>query len=187
MLADPSPRRRLLVVVVAGAVAALVGVGGYGLIVGPPQPAPSPAGSSPARVGGRPSPPKTPTPSQQGLPELPHTSDAVVYARAAAAALFTWDTMSGLTAADYARPVIADADPSGDETPGMVADVAAYLPTASVWQQLRRYATTQSLTVHSAFVPDSWEHIAAAAAASQLRSGTVAVTVAATRQRTGVW
>ena len=194
MVADPPARRRHRLVVAVGAVCAgLVGAGVYGLAVGSPDPAPSSispdtdAGTEPPPGSRRRSPSATAAPAGDELPALPHTTDPVVYARAVAKTLLVWDTMSGLTPADHARPVLADADPAGLETPGLAADVATYLPTVEVWQQLRDYATSQSVTIDAAFVPDSWDDIAASAAAEQLRDGTLAVTIEATRHRTGVW
>ena len=87
---------------------------------------------------------------------LPETNDAVPYAREVANALFTWDTMSGLTPRDYANVLIADADPSGIETGGLITDVATYLPADDVWAQLRQYETRQWLEVYGIQVPGSW-------------------------------
>lgn len=189
MSSESSSSRRLLIMVAIGVVVlvTLIGVGIYGLIVGPPDhhrhddPATTttPSESTPDE-------PSRPV-SWEDLPPLPATDDPVVYASAVAEALLTWDTMSGLAPVDYARPVIVDADPSGFETPGLVSDVANFVPTDAVWQELRHYSTRQSVTIDAAYVPDSWEAIVASASASELREGTVAVTVEATRHRAGEW
>ncbi|MFV0307077.1 MAG: hypothetical protein ACK5OX_04970 [Desertimonas sp.] len=186
---EPSRRRLVVLAAVAGVVlVVLVGVGIYGLIAGPPDR----SRPEPPATSGPPSPdPGLPSTtagllSWEDLPALPRTGDPIVYARAVTEALFTWDTMSGLLPVDYGRPIIADADPSGLETPGLVSDLANYLPTAEVWQQLRHYETAQSVTIDAAYIPDSWAAIAAGAG-GQLRDGTVAVTLEATRHRAGVW
>ena len=196
MVSDPSFRRRLVLIVSVGVVlVVLIGVGVYGLAIGASDPAPASssisadtgAGAGPRPASRRPSPPTTVAPPGDDLPALPQTTDPVVYARAVAAALLAWDTMSSLAPDDHARRVLADADPAGVETPGLAADVANYLPTAEVWQQLRNHATRQSVTIAAAYVPDSWDEIAASPAAGQLRDGIVAVTIEATRHRSGVW
>jgi hypothetical protein len=195
MLPDPSTGRRLLLVVGAGLVlVVLIGVGAYGLFTGPPAaPAPSSAPDPDAGTSSRPAtaPPSpvatTTAPPGDGLPALPHTDDPVLYARAVAQVLLSWDTMSALAPDDHAGRVLEDADPAGRETPGLAADVANYLPNLEVWQQLRRHATVQSVTIDAAYVPDAWDGIAASPSAEHLRPGTVAVTVEATRHRTGVW
>jgi hypothetical protein len=195
MLSDPSsPRRLVLTVSVAIALVGLVGVGVYGLLTGPPA-APSPpdetdthSGTSSRPATAPPSPATTTTvPLGDGLPALPHTDDPVLYARAVAETLLAWDTMSALAPDDHASHVLDDADPAGRETPGLAADVANYLPSVEVWQQLRQHATVQSVTIDAAYVPDAWDDIAASPGAEQLRPGTVAVTIEATRHRTGVW
>jgi hypothetical protein len=195
MLSDPSSGRRLVLTVsVAIVLVGLIGVGVYGLAAGPPA-APSPSSEPDTHTGTSsrpataPSSPVTTTTAApgDGLPALPHTDDPVLYARAVAETLLAWDTMSALAPDDHAGRVLDDADPAGLETPGLAADVANYLPTVKVWQQLRQHATVQSVTIDAAYVPDSWDDIAASAAAEQLREGTVAVTIEATRHRAGVW
>ncbi|WP_240477477.1 hypothetical protein [Jiangella muralis] len=163
--------------------AALIGTGIYGLIRGPGdtttpgEPAAATSAVEPAPLL------TTPAPA---IPILPRTGDPVIYARAVAEALFTWDTMSRLLPADYASIVIADADPSGYETNGLAADMANYLPTEETWQRLREYRTAQTLTIHDAYVPESWPGIVSAAG-DQLTPGTVAVTIEGTRHRYGTW
>ncbi|MFV0257473.1 MAG: hypothetical protein ACK5PP_03350 [Acidimicrobiales bacterium] len=187
-MSPESSSRRLLVMAVIGGIVlvTLVGVGIYGLIVGPPDHdhhgTPTTIPPSESTPGG----PSRPV-SWEDLPALPNTGDPIRYASSVAEALLTWDTMSGLAPIDYARPVIVDADPSGYETPGLVSDVANFVPTDAVWQELRHYSTRQSITIDAAFIPDSWESIVASAAAGELREGTVAVTVEATRHRAGEW
>jgi hypothetical protein len=193
MLSDTSIRRRSVLVGGVGIVlVVLIGVGSYGLLTGPPAAlAPSSelaldTGTS-ARPATDPPAPATTAAPGDSLPTLPHTNDPVLYAQAVAQTLLAWDTMSALTPDDHAGRVLGDADPAGRETPALAADVANYLPNLEVWQQLRRHATVQSVTIDAAYVPDTWDDIAASPGAQQLRPGTVAVTVEATRHRTGMW
>ncbi|GAA4757474.1 hypothetical protein GCM10023350_48860 [Nocardioides endophyticus] len=117
---------------------------------------------------------------------LPHTTDPIVYARAVAASLFEWDTSSGLLPTDYTAKVLADADPSGEETPGLLDDVATYLPTVEQWLDLGAMEVAQSLEIQDAYVPDSWA-AAVDQPHGQLRPGTTAVTITGTRHRVGEW
>ncbi|MTV26423.1 hypothetical protein FTX61_13510 [Nitriliruptoraceae bacterium ZYF776] len=196
MLPDPSStRRRLVMIAAAGAVlVVLIGVGLYGLTVGAPA-TPPPAAQSTTDPDTRPPPTAPPSsaattaaPPGDTLPALPHTDDPIVYARAVAEILLAWDTMSALAPGDHAQQVLEDADPAGLETPVLAADVANYLPTIETWQQLRGQRTVQSVTIHTVYIPASWDGIATSPAAEQqLRKGTVAVTIEATRHRAGVW
>lgn len=109
-----------------------------------------------------------------------------MYAKAVAAALFDWDTTSGYTPSDYEAPVLADADPSGEETSGLIGDVTSYDPTTEQWTQLATMDVAQHLTITSAVVPSTWPE-ALAEAHGQLRPGTTAITITGIRHRTGVW
>lgn len=179
-----SGRPPLIIVSVAAVVlTVLIGVGVYGLVRGPAEP----SNSRPADSADTSAQPEPPTSSARTVPQaLPRTADPVRYARSVAEAVFTWDTMSGLMPAGYASVVIADADPSGYETNGLVSDLANYQPTTETWQQLRAYRVTQSLTIERAYVPSSWPGIVASAG-DQLTPGTVAVTIEGVRHRAGVW
>jgi hypothetical protein len=180
-------RRRFLILAGAAGVSlpVLAGVGIYGLIgqhdshASVPDDAASATSDAPFSV-------PDPDLSAESPPALPHTTDPVRYARAVASALFTWDTRSALQPQDHADPVIADADPSGYETNGLVADLNGYLPAAQMWQQLRQYATTQWLTIDKTYIPHSWIGIAESAGA-QIDEGTAAVTIEGTRHRAGIW
>lgn len=182
----PASRGRLVALVVAGVLAlATIGVGVYGLVRGPAHPASATGTGSPAGgTGTGPGPvnsSSTPSPAT-----LPQTDDPIVYAKAVASALFDWDTTSGYTPSDYEAPVLADADPSGEETSGLIGDVASYEPTTEQWTQLATMQVAQHLTISSAAVPSQWPQ-ALAQAHGQLRPGTTAVTITGTRHRTGVW
>ncbi|MGO1665159.1 hypothetical protein [Candidatus Corynebacterium faecigallinarum] len=181
--ADPQ-RRQVLIAAIAGTIVllVLVGVGIYGLLARPDTTAPTDA---PATTQSTVSP--TPVrPPGGDLPGLPVTSDPLRYARAVAAAVFTWDTGARFTPLDYTAVVLAGADPSGEESAGLAADVALYLPTSQVWRQLTDYATAQSLTIESAYIPDTWADVLAASD-DRIIPGTVAVTIEGSRHRTGTW
>lgn len=180
----PASRGRLIALVVAGVLAVVtIGVGVYGLVRGPAHPTSngSPAGGTETGPG-----PNASAQAPVGPATLPSTDDPTVYAKAVAAALFDWDTTSGYTPSDYEAPVLADADPSGEETSGLIGDVASYEPTTDQWTQLATMDVAQHLTISSAAVPSSWPE-ALAQAHGQLRPGTTAVTITGTRHRTGVW
>jgi len=117
---------------------------------------------------------------------LPHTTGPIAYARAVAESLFDWDTGAGFLPTDYTAAVLADADPSGEETPGLLDDAATYLPTVGQWLDLGAMKVVQSIEIEDAYVPDSWgaavEH-----AHGHLRPGTAAVTITGSRLRSGVW
>ncbi|WP_185996624.1 hypothetical protein [Nocardioides campestrisoli] len=117
---------------------------------------------------------------------LPHTNDPVAYARAVAVSLFDWDTSAGFLPTDYTSAVLADADPSGEETPGLLSDVAVYLPSAEQWLDLGAMEVVQRIEIEDASVPSSWA-AAVEQANGHLRPGTTAVTITGTRHRTGVW
>jgi hypothetical protein len=182
----PVTRGRLVALVVAGVlVLATIGVGVYGLVRGPAHAATSAGVGSPASgTGGGPG---SANPSGTvGPATLPQTDDPIVYAKAVAASLLDWDTTSGYTPSDYEAPVLADADPSGEETSGLIGDVASYEPTTDQWTQLAAMDVAQQLTISSAVVPSTWPE-ALAQAHGQLRPGTTAVTITGTRHRTGIW
>lgn len=181
----PAVRRRLIVLIAVAALIVLVtiGVGVYGLIRGPGHPTrranATARGSSSSSSGSS-------SAAAQGPAVLPKTDDPVVYAEAVAAALFDWSTTSGYGPSDYTAPVLADADPSGEELPGLVEDLAGYEPTSEQWTQLATMQVSQQLRITSAVVPSLWGE-ALAQAHGQLRAGTTAITITGVRRRTGVW
>ncbi len=180
----PTTRSRLVALIVAGVlVLATIGVGVYGLVRGPAHPPTSADVGSPA--GGGRTGPSSPT-GTAGPATLPQTDDPIMYAKAVASVLLDWDTTSGYTPADYEAPVLADADPSGEETSGLIGDVTSYEPTTDQWTQLATMDVAQHLTISSAKVPSLWPE-ALAEAHGQLRPGTTAVTITGTRHRTGIW
>ncbi len=186
----PASHRRLTVLVaVAVVVLATVGVGVYGLVRGPSHTATSrhaSAGtgtsSSSARSGSSGATSTTgPVPTT-----LPKTNNPAIYAKAVAEALFDWSTTTGYAPSDYTAPVLADADPSGEEIAGLVGDVASYEPTTAEWTELATMKVVQRLTITSARVPSLWPE-ALAEANGELRPGTTAITIVGVLHRTGVW
>lgn len=176
-------RGRLIALIAAALVLLiLAGVGIYGLLAGPHRPAA--AGSDPAPSVTAPSQPGTATPR---LPKVALSSDPDQFARNVAGALFAWDTGSGLMPLDYTSVILAVGDPSGTEQAGLAADIATYLPTRETWIELRKYATTQHLTIDKTFVPKAWAEAVAQAQPGQLPKGATAVTIEGTRHRAGVW
>ena len=181
-------RRRLIITLTATGlvIAVLAGVGIYGLVTGPhgsEDPGERTPTSSTAPLD-----PVDPTgqPGEADLPALPRTNNPEAYVRAVAVALFDWDTFSLLTPSDHRAVLIEDADPSGSETPGLIADLDGYFPSASTWRDLAEYRTRQTITIDQVFVPAQWEE-AVAASGGQITEGTVAYTVEGIRHRDGVW
>lgn len=180
------PRRLIITLTATGLViAVLAGIGIYGLITGP-RDTENPGDRPPASTA-----PVSPTgpnrqPGEAELPALPRTNNPETYVRAVAAALFNWDTFTLLTPSDHRAVLIEDADPSGTETPGLIADLDGYFPSGSTWRDLAEYRARQAITIDRVFVPEQWEE-AVAASGGQITDGTVAYTVEGARHRDGVW
>lgn len=117
---------------------------------------------------------------------LLRTSDPERFAEQVAEVLFTWDTRALATSSVVVEQLAALADPTGESSAGLVADIANYLPTDPVWIELRTYETRQWLEVTSTEVPDLWA-TAEAQAGDQLLPGTAAFTIRGVRHRAGVW
>jgi hypothetical protein len=186
MVATLRPRRRpvLFLSIGFGVLAALVGVGLYGLALAPTPSTPTIAADPTAPA----TPPVEPEPSASSaaLPPIRSTSDAESFALDAARALIQWDTATDFDPADYAQVIVDAGDPSGTETAGLASDVRTYLPTAEAWLTLRTYGTRQWLTIDEAFVPASWSDAVGQAAPGQLLPGTIAYTITGTRHRAGI-
>lgn len=176
---------RQIAVILGGVLAiATFAVGIYGLARGPDSAGPTPAPQSAGATDAMPE-AAAPVVTLEDR-ALPHTTDPITYARAVATALFDWDTSLGFLPTDYTAAVLADADPSGEETPGLISDVATYLPTVEQWLDLGAMEVRQNIAIEDAYVPETWT-AAVDQANGHLRPGTTAVTVTGTRQRTGVW
>lgn len=177
------PRGRLIAVIAAGLVLLLlVGVGVYGLITGPRQPADPASDPAPAVTA-----PGESEPGTTGPASVAPSSDPDEFARNVAEALFGWDTGSGLMPLDYSAAILQVGDPSGTEQAGLASDIASYLPSRETWIELRKYATTQHLAIDSSFVPEAWDQAVEQAQGGQLPAGATAVTIEGTRHREGVW
>lgn len=186
MAATPAPARRRIVVLVAigfGVLAALVGVGVYGLVLAPSPGTEAPA-TSPTKKDAQPAVPGL-TQSDGAPHVIRSTKDAEDFARDAAEALITWDTTE-FELTDYAQVIVDAGDPSGIESAALASDVRSYLPTADAWSKLRTYGTRQWLTIDDAFVPASWNDALSQAAEGGLLPGTIAYTISGTRHRAGV-
>lgn len=184
-VSDPRIRRRLIAAAVAGVVfLILAGIGIYGLITGPRNTsADDPTGSEPSSTAL-----ETPVPTATPrLPVVPRSDDPETFARNVAEALFTWDTASGLFPLDYTSVILDVGAPSGTEQAGLAADVAAYLPAREAWLELRKYLTTQTLTIDNLFIPEAWDTAVEQAQPGQLAEGPTTYTIEGTRHRSGVW
>lgn len=176
---------RQIAVILSAVLAVLTfGVGIYGLVTGPQDrtgsPPDAPGRSAMTDVSIDQAEPST------VLTSLPLTDDPIAYARAVAMALFEWDTTVGSMPADVSAPVLADADPTGQETPGLLTDLSLYLPTDEQWVDLAGLKVRQRFEISSAVAPREWSRIVASSH-GQLDAGSAAVTISGTRERTGVW
>lgn len=120
------------------------------------------------------------------LPALRSTSDPETFAGQVAEAIFAWDTTTLLTRTDHIEQLVTVADPTGESTPGLVADLGNYLPTQDAWVELAAYETGQWLTIDSVTTPAKWVE-AEAQAGDKLLPGTTALTIHGTRHRSGIW
>jgi hypothetical protein len=129
------------------------------------------------------------TPEPKATPASPPSLDAAepeAFARQVATALFAWDTRATSTPQSVTEQLVSVADPTGESSAGLVADIANYLPTDQIWVELRKYETRQWIEVASVEVPDLWA-TAEAQAGDELLPGTTAFTIRGTRHREGVW
>ncbi|WP_125777993.1 hypothetical protein [Antribacter gilvus] len=156
------------------------------LVLGGPQAGPaepsSTAASTPATTR---STPRAPTPhAMRNDPASGTARQAEGFARRAVSIVFDWDTTAD-TPESVTTQLLAVADPTGEETPGLLADLPAYLPDEAWWQRLREYETRQWLHIDVAEVPAAWTAAAGAGQLGDLRPGTTAVTVRGVRHRSG--
>lgn len=167
----PHPARRTALItaaIVALLMLVALGVGVYGLASAREPAAPTPT-------------PLPPTPVSATSPD----GGDEVFARLVAVTLFDWDTTVD-TPGQVRDRLLGWADPSGEETNGLVADLDAWLPDDTTWTTLRGYHTTQRLDIDSAATPDSWPGIVASAPPGQLPPGALAYTITGTRRRDGL-
>jgi hypothetical protein len=178
-------RRRLIVVasaivLVLAAIAASVLLGGGSdrqsvSVVGREN---SPA-SDPALV--------VPEPAAIGAGRMTPESDPEAFARLVADALFSWDTAAPTNTNELTERLIAVADPTGESSAGLRADVAGYLPTSAFWTELRQYETRQWIEISTADVPELWPTAVEQAGPGGLLPGTTAYTIRGVRHRAGIW
>jgi hypothetical protein len=114
-------------------------------------------------------------------------SDPETFARRVAEALFAWDTATITTPTELTERLVAVADPTGESSAGLVADVANYLPTLDAWAELRRYETRQWIEITSTGVPSLWPTAIQQAGPDGLLPGTKAYTIDGVRHRSGIW
>jgi hypothetical protein len=114
-------------------------------------------------------------------------ADPAEFARVVATMIFVWDTAGGHAVEGYVARLVDIGDPTGEETPGLVADLAGYLPNATAWTELRQYSTRQWLQIDTVTVPTLWPQAVDQAPEGALLPGSAAYTVTGVRHRTGVW
>lgn len=170
-------RWRRLLVVAAGVLVLLVVVVSYAAFANRDRS----AGAGTTGASPPPELPATPT----SLPSL-DAADPEAFARQVATALFAWDTRTTSSPQSVIEQLVAVADPTGESSAGLVADIANYLPTDQIWIELRKYETRQWIDVGSVEIPDLWA-TAEAQAGDELLPGTTAFTIRGTRHREGVW
>ena len=183
---EDGPRRRRILVAAAAAIALLVAASTYAVLSRDNSSSPVASISKPGMLG----PPETTSnigTTTGTLPVLNPTADPESFARLVAHAIFDWDTAEAVPMAAYTSRLVAVADPTGESSPGLVADIAAYLPTETVWDDLRPYSTRQWLTVETIVVPNLWSQAEAEAGPDGLLPGTTAYTITGIRHRSGVW
>jgi hypothetical protein len=180
-----TPRRRISVAALG--VAVLAAAFGAWLAVTHPRPEASPTTQA-AEDQATPRPTATSDldTHQAPLQQVAATADPQAFAESVAQRLFAWDTAAPFPLSDYTGQLLAVADPTGQESPGLMADIAGYLPTAEAWAFLKTYYTRQWLEISSVEVPDLWEQ-ALTEAGQSLAPGTTAYTIRGSRHRGGIW
>lgn len=131
--------------------------------------------------------PSAPTSATPTGSALVRTDNAEQFARAVATRIFTWDTRIEAGPAALVEAFVPMADPTGESTPGLIADLSNYLPSQEAWTDLRDYETRQWLTVNSVVVPAQWSTAVEQAGPGAMAPGTIAQTVHGVRHRSGVW
>ncbi|WP_162891198.1 hypothetical protein [Aeromicrobium sp. A1-2] len=182
---DPELRRRRLIVAAATAVVLLAAAITYVLLTRNQAAAPPPADPTTATAPQMPVGPPA-EPDDGTLPKLPSVADPVEFADLVAHAIFDWDTNALAPRAAYVERIATIADPTGEETPGLISDVDAYLPPETTWIDLREYETRQWIGVESVEVPAKWA-TALEQGSATLAPGTTAYTITAVRHRDGIW
>ena len=174
-------QRRFIIAVICGGLTLilLMAIGVYGLIRGPEK------ASDPDRPAVETSAPSV-SPERAGEPQpVLVTSNAELFARSVARALFNWDTRHEGGPAEWAQAPLDVAD--AEEAPALASDVRGYLPSPEMWVRLSAYGTRQRLDVESIAIPKSWSTARDQATAGQLPPGAAALTMTGTSHRVGTW
>lgn len=182
---DPELRRRRVIVAALTVALLLAAAITYALLTRTPTAAPSPADSTTATGPEMPAGPVT-DPDDGTLPELPPVAVPPEFAELVAHAIFDWNTTALAPRAAYLERIATIADPTGEETPGLISDVDAYLPPETTWIDLREYETRQWIEIESVEVPTKWA-TALEQGGATLAPGTTAYTITGVRHRDGIW
>lgn len=177
-------RRRRLIVVGAAIALLLIAFVTYAVLVHRSHPSSAPHGDT--TNGSAELTPVYVKPVVTELPALRSSSDPETFARQVAEAIFAWDTATLITRTDHVEQLVAVADPTGESTPGLVADLDNYLPTQDSWVELTKYETRQWLSIEGVATPSKWAE-AEVQAGDELLPGTTALTIHGARHRSGVW
>ncbi len=182
---DPDLRRRRLIVAALTTTLVLAAAITYVLLTHSQSAAPPQADLTTA-TGPQWSVGPAPESDDGTLTELPPVADPAAFADLVAHAIFDWDTTALAPRAAYLERIATIADPTGEETPGLISDVDAYLPPETTWIDLREYETRQWIEIESVEVPTKWA-TALKQGSATLAPGTTAYTITGIRHRDGVW
>lgn len=130
---------------------------------------------------------RVPSSSPTTLMPLAKSADPETFADSVAQGLFGWDTTSTITTTRLTERLMAVADPTGESSAGLVADITNYLPSSDAWAVLRLYDTRQWIEITSVAVPSLWSTAVEQAGPGGLLPGTTAYTIRGVRHRSGVW
>ncbi|WP_454857632.1 hypothetical protein [Promicromonospora soli] len=130
------------------------------------------SGSSPPSASAPATPPRSPTTGP--------AFKAEALAREVAGVVLTWDTVNGPDLTTVRGELLALADPTGEETPGLLTDLDAYLPTSNSWRYLESLGARQQVNLDHVKAPAEWT---SSVAGRPDLAETYAVNVEGTRQR----
>ncbi|GAB2761776.1 hypothetical protein GCM10027020_12580 [Nocardioides salsibiostraticola] len=183
---DATRRRRRLVVVAGATLLILGSAATFSLLTrgSAAERPPVESGPASALLSKADRPASNPSPT---FPPVLIGSDPEAFARQVAEALFVWDTDSMTTPVDLIGQLVGVADPTGESSAGLVADVANYLPTLDAWAELRRYETRQWIEIVATEIPSLWPTAVQQAGPDGFLPGTTAYTIRGVRHRSGVW
>lgn len=177
-----SQTARTKTLLLAGTAATLTAVGaGVALSRGEPDTAPQPRPDSISTDHAR----SAPIPHGGG--QVARTDDPAAFAVSVSEVLFAWDTTTPTPLTEYAGRLLAVADPSGEESAGLVTDLTTYLPSPESWEDLKTYETRQWIDITSYEIPDDWKSADFNGETTDLADGTTAYTVTGLRRRSGIW